>query len=266
MAASIGFDTTNTTLRKEFYKGADDILEITRNDLCGNTDEYTLDYYKASSTSNRFPLLSPAAKVETKGHYNDGGIFENSGLYSVYKLFQTVNRCEGIANLANLKQKNVFLCIINDKNLYIEHILRKDSLVTQEINYNSELGAIINSVASTEMTPRAIKTQLEILSERYPHRIEYLPIYLPHRFTVADIKALYGRKISLKDGSNADEYLLDVVKENNREIKKVYMANNGELPIIEPPMGRVMAKPAYEFMKSMIAHDVPQKVLESVKE
>ncbi|UOY05308.1 hypothetical protein L0P88_15285 [Muricauda sp. SCSIO 64092] len=266
MAASIGFDTTNTMLRKELYKGADDILEITRNDLCGSTDKYTLDYYKASSTSNRFPLLSPAAKIETKGHYNDGGIFENSGLYSVYKLFQTVNRCEGIADLAHLKQKNVFLCIINDKNLYIKHILGKDSLVTQEINYNSELGAIINSVASTEMTPRAIKTQLEILNERYPHRIKYLPIYLPHRFTVADVKALCGKKISLKDGSDADEYLLDVVNRNNKEIERIYGANNGEPPIIEPPMSRVMAKPAYEFMKSMIAHEVPKKVLENVKE
>jgi hypothetical protein len=259
MAVSI--KTENKNLDSLLYRGSDNILEINRSDLYQNTKEYTLDYYDAASTSNRFPLLSPAAKIETKGHYNDGGIFENSGLFSVYKLFQTVSEKEKVKDLNQLKQKNVFVCIVNDKNLYIKHVLekrlweKKDSLLVEEVNYNSELGAILNSVASTEMTPIAIKSQLQRLSNTNDC-IEYEPIYLPHKFTVADVKAIFGKKLRLKSGKSADALLYDILHANNDTIDSVYTANKGNLPIVEPPMSRVMAEPAYKFMQLMLEHPV----------
>ncbi len=264
MAVSIR--TVDHNLNSVLYRGADDILELQRTEEGKPNAEYTLGYYEAASTSNRFPLLSPAAKIETKGHYNDGGIFENSGLFSAYKLFQAVNEKEQVKNLEHLPQNNVFVCVINDKNLYIKAVLQQelnllnDAVLVDEINYNSELGAILNSVASTEMTPIAIKSQLQRLAKNYSC-MDYEAIYLPHTFTLADVKAIYGKKLRLRSQRSADSLVYAIAKRNNATIAGLY----GKYPVIEPPMSRVMAAPAYDFMKAMLQHPMTQTSIRKIK-
>ena len=260
MAVSVR--TKDRNLDSLLYRGADNILDILRYDRSMDTT-YTLGYYDAASTSNRFPLLSPAAKIETKGHYNDGGIFENSGLFSVYKLFQAVNERKQVRNLDHLPQRNVFVAVINDKNLYIKAVVQEalkakgDSLLVDEINYDSEIGAIINSVASTEMTPIAIKSQLQRLANTHDC-MTYIPVYLPHTFTLADVKSIYGKRLRLRSGKSADVVLHGILQANNATIQEKYREVTGESVVIEPPMSRVMAEPAYDFMKAMIQHPMTQ--------
>ncbi len=247
------------------YHGADNILEIVP-DPRKFQQKKTLTYYDAVSTSNRFPIISPAAKIENKGHFNDGGIYENSGLLSAYKMFRAVNHLERTTCMDDLQQRNVFVSIVNDKEQYIKYILRKALCSPTEINYHTELGSIVSSVASTEMMPLFIKEELRKLSEKY-EQVEFETIYLPHRFTVADVKATIGKElVCLGCEKEVDTYLYDLVRENNKEIETMIAqeCKYGEKPIVEPPMSRVMAAPAYEFMIKMLKHEKVSNTMDRI--
>lgn len=260
MAVSVNTDSISTNL---LYHGANDILDIHIRDAEDpkKRNPMTLDYYDAASTSNRFPLISPAAKIETKGHFNDGGIYENSGMLSVYKLFKAVNELEGLSEYGCLQQRNVFINIVNDKVQYIKHkVTQRFKYEIDEINGNTEINAIISSVASTEMLPIFIKTELDKLDKDFDN-IEFRTIYLPHKFTVADVKKIYGKKLIAftKSGDRNEKTtyknLFDLAHNNNRTIDTMIRKDKYD-PVIQPPMSRVITKEAYQFMVEMLKHEV----------
>ncbi len=272
MAVSVGVE--NEVVRKLLYRNADDILEIykttyDRKGIAEKSDSLTLSFYDAVSTSNRFPLISPAAKIETKGHYSDGGIYENSGLLSVLKLFNAISFKEAVQSVKDLKQRNVFVSIVNDKNAYIKKTVNDalGAIRTSKINKSTEISSILNSVAATEMFPKYVKSELERLEKLDCSGLEFHTIYLPHRFDVADIKSIYGDELDNGSGINATNKLFyHLAKTNDEEIKKLLdrKCGFGDKIIIEPPMSRVMASEAYEFMRKMIGHDLTKGALENV--
>lgn len=241
---AISVNIKNTTAYNTFYNGADNILEIPKNK--------TLSYYAATSTSNRFPLLSPSARIEKLGHYNDGGIFENSGMLSVYSLYNAVNYIKKQKN-DTTRNKTVFINIVNDKNLYIKHILNlKEHSNIIKTNGTSELSAILQSIVATEMMPNYIKSKIQTLTETNDG-IEFESIYLPHTFNEKDVKSIYG-EIDCKG------HIQQKIDSNNLKIRKILSQNSqfyqNTKAIVEPPMSRVMANPAYEFMEIMLKHSV----------
>ncbi|NER16589.1 hypothetical protein [Spongiivirga citrea] len=263
MAVSIGGINSTNTYPSLLYQKADNILELeVYNDEAEKLEQKTISYYNAASTSNRFPLISPAAKIPTLGHFNDGGIYENSGLLSAYKLFRQINNQPGITDLDCLPETNVFISIVNDKNAYIKKTVQdyiKDGIRIKKINPNTELNAILNSVSSTEMMPIFIKTELERLDSLH-QTIDFKTIYLPHQFNMQDIKDIYGLElISEKTNKPIYEHLYKCVTANNDSIKKwrFSTAANKRNPIIEAPMSRVMAPQAYEFMQKMVLDETP---------
>lgn len=272
MAVSIRTDQYPTE-HSLLYQGADNILELQNpvyeKDSLIDITETTLPYYNAASTSNRFPLISPAAKIETLGHFNDGGIYENSGLLSAYKLFRSINSYESISDLDNLKQRNVFINIVNDKNLYIRKVVKdwiQKELIVNKINKNTEISAILNSIASTEMMPIFVKKELERL-DKHHEKIDFETVYLPHTFTMNDIKNIYGEEFELGDGKN-DTYktLYECVLNNDKAIRSLLSSkcDKGFDRIIEPPMSRVLANDAFGFMRFMLSEesDAHQKIQE----
>lgn len=254
MAVSVS--TKNNPLDTELlYQGADNILSIGK--------DSTLTFYDAASTSNRFPVISPAAKIETLGHYNDGGIYENSGLLSAYKLYNTIANKEDIPE----SKMDIFISIVNDKNEYIKNVIEKNPNFCKAklVNKNSELNAILSSVAATEMMPIYVKEQLKRLEQKDSTKFKFKTIYLPHQFTVADVKSIYGRDLNCNNLNEKDLYkkLYNIVKKNNDTIAKY--TNNSSLPIIEPPMSRVITRRAYEFMKEMLEHpDTKSSITETL--
>jgi len=273
MAVSVKVEDSN--LGSLLYHGANNILDISKNhyseeeEKTSKKQELTLSYYDAASTSNRFPVISPAAKIETIGHFNDGGIYENSGLLSAYKLFRAINYCDGIDDYKDLKQTNVFISISNDKNQYIKYTIEKyvDSLGLKEISSNkinnsTEISAIIGSVASTEMMPIYIKNELQRIADENS-LIDFETIYLPHRFTVADIKSIYGESLDFGKGIEAaNKAMLKWVKENDSIIRNTLINKNG--PIIEPPMSRMITKEAYKFMEKMLEHPTTENAINKI--
>ncbi|WP_420574030.1 hypothetical protein [Kordia sp.] len=246
MAVSIA---TNGDADKVLYFGANNILELPNNK--------TLSFYNAASTTNRFPLISPAATIEGFGQFNDGGLYENSGLLSAFKLYEAINTVDTAAK----ETKNIFINIINDKSAYIK--FRMNDIMNRcnggEINKSSEISAILNSVAATEMFPGYIKDKLHYMDSKSPN-IEFESIHLPHKFNLEDVRAIYGQKI--KD-TVCLRKITQIIDENNTEIKNLMKGCSQETNmIIEPAMSRVMAKPAFDFMQYMLDHSSVKPVIE----
>lgn len=254
MAVSVG--VLDSKAKSLLYQNTENILEIDRTLICDNpTNELgTLSYYDASATSNRFPLLSPAAKIETHGHFNDGGLYENSGMLSIYKLFRAVNHLNK-QSCKNLNQRNVFINIINSKDGYVEKLTDEMLCEPLELNAFGEASIIFSSLASTEMMPIFFKTELQRLAKENSN-IDYYSIYLPHIVTVQDIKDEIGKKVSCKDVGLSDGDILKRVRKHNDEIRKLVdpECDFGDVPIVEPATSRATAAPAYEFMYAMLQH------------
>lgn len=251
MAVSI--KTKNKTAQDILYAGACDILDLGKN---------TLSFYNAASTTNRFPLISPAATIEGKGQFNDGGIFENSGLLSALKLYEAIHEVDSTAK----EKTSVFINIINDKAAYVKWRIASvmNYCKGDKMNASNEISAILNSVAATEMFPTYVKDKLKLL-DRLNGNICFKNIYLPHRFYFEDVKAIYGEDI--KDLVCVD-VIHDIITQNNTEISelvKKYQPSKTSA-IIEPEMSRVMAIPAFEFMEQMLEHSSIRQTIIDLRE
>jgi hypothetical protein len=279
MAVSVS--TPDLEANRLLYQGADDILQIDSWDDClpstpeaKSSEEIpcrkTLAYYDAASTSNRFPVLSPAAKIEGKGNYNDGGIYENSGLLSVFKLMQAINHHENVSGLRSLKQDHVFINIVNDKDLYIRYYIgKKLGCQPRKLNNYSETGSLLSSVAATEMLPTYIKSVLSDLDSVQDVRLRFRSIYLPHRFTAQDVKDLVGKELICGGSTEQiDARLFKLAQENNLTIDSVLRSRlelgRGRIPVVEPAVSRVMAEPAYDFMHAMLGHPITLEALREI--
>lgn len=271
MAVSV---TSKGLAQQALYFGADNIVEI---DSLGKSK--TLSYYNAASTSNRFPLLSPAATIEGKGQYSDGGIFDNSGLLSALKFHLAIEVLENTNpdTLATKKaRKDVFINIVNSKDLYIKNYLDdffKDNPLecfSQKINEVTEIPAIINSISSTEMIPDHTKNRINFLAKiddfMNDGNRKFISIYLPHTFNLNDVKRLYKPEIISTECVDA---LTNLIDDNNNEIKrlvsKITKTSKKHIPIIEPELSRLIAKPAYLFMTQMLKHSCVSKELDKLK-
>ncbi|TGV02689.1 hypothetical protein [Flavivirga rizhaonensis] len=269
MAVSVKVDSKHKDIESLLYMGADDILEL------GSNRDKTLSFYNAVSTTNRFPLISPAATIEGKGQYNDGGIYENSGLLSAYKLYNAVNKMEQKINTTDsvfkMKHKeDVFVNIVNDKDLFIKYYLKDhiSNCKDFKINESSEMSAIISAVAATEMFPLYIKNKLSYLAQSddsTKDKTRFISIYLPHKFTFEDVKNIYG-KIELD--VLCIKKIKDRIKDNDKYINCAMniCSDCKNCPktcvIIEPALSRVIAKPAHHFMKAMLKHkDVVDNIM-----
>ncbi|NAS29975.1 hypothetical protein GTQ40_03230 [Flavobacteriaceae bacterium R38] len=261
MAVTVNIEDTSSDAYSLLYQEANNILELNIKDKNSTLRKpATLGYYDAASTSNRFPVISPAAEIETLGHFNDGGIYENSGLLSAYKLFRAINSLDSVSDLNDLNQKNVFINIVNDKNQYIRHYLEenfKKDILTDRVNEKNGIAAILNSVVATEMLPIYVKAELDRLCKQYPDKLKFKTVYLPHRFTLNDVKKIYGQKISTLDTTVLEVKFLSeidkLIKRNNKDIERIVQDKKGaNAPVVEPPMSRVMAPAAYDFMTYMV--------------
>jgi hypothetical protein len=223
------------------FSGADNIL-----DFSGENMEKSLSYFGAISTTNRFPLFSPTAEIPSKGHYLDGGYFDNSGLLSVLELhehFEYLAEREATIDTLN----PVFINIINSKGYYVARKIKEWKVVRASGDPGvGELSAIIETVMSIDKFPRYVSAKIRnrkfILEE----------IFMPHKIHYNDVTAQFKGDVADPIG------LMKKIKAHNDSIDVALKAYDGydmdTWGVVEPPLARLLSEPAVRYQEAMVKH------------
>lgn len=208
--------------------------------LCDLPENKTLTYTEAVSCSHRFPIFSPAAKVEGKGHYVDGGYYENSGMLSLLDLYWYLN-ADSVWKQKFDGWDVAFLQIRNDANAYLRSQVNIDTVRIQKIDESSEILAILSTIGSITHLPLYIENRLRDLNQNH---IRFCTIDLPYRLND-------GKLSSLLRAQKVDSLGLQGM---NRKIDTA-LHGMSTWQTIEPPLARYLSKPAVRYMEAILAKD-----------
>ncbi|WP_272150293.1 hypothetical protein [Tenacibaculum aiptasiae] len=240
------FDVENY---EDIFPGAINIL--------GSEKGKELPFYTTISTSNRFPFVSPAAKIKQKGYFLDGGAFENSGLLSAYSFKEYLEKVKAIQDSATVK----FVNFINAKSNYIRHFAEENNIKVEKLRSSPELIAVLKVGVAIEHTPNYIKDVVN-------NKEETVDLYLPHYFTYKDLENVLGGKLKgdfarVVDLIKKSNYKIKTAlkkqccKEEVEECKKYY--NIEERGIVQPATGRLLSTSSILYQKAMVNHHVEVK-------
>ena len=236
-------NSLSLVLDSTLYKNYDAIFPGAIN-ILGSEKERELSLYRVASTSNRFPFLSPAAKIKTKGHFLDGGIFENSGLLSAYS-FANYLLSKKIIEKNDTTNNIKFVSFANSKEKYILQFIEKNNIFLDKENETAEIAGVLNAISATGLNPAYIKETIE-------NEYELISIYLPHYFTFKDLKIVLG---GFPKKDNLKKILLKI-EENNTTIQSVLDATNyydqEKWGIVQPATGRLLSEASVKYQKAMV--------------
>ena len=234
----------------EVVPAADNILNL-------ENDTQSISYYNAVSASNRFPILSPAAKIFGKGYYLDGGYFENSGLLSAMEFYEYLFKEAGTDYT---KKIPVFINVINSEEYYILEKIKAWGVELDPQNGldAGELKSILKTLVSTEKLPRYVTGKA-----KYKGRV--VKIMMPHKIQYEKVKALLGgaprNPLELMDRIEAHNDSIDHFLHGYRDYEL------GKWGVVTPPLSRLLGKEATEYQKAMIQkHPEVRKQLLKIEE
>lgn len=250
------------------FSGAMNLLDI--RDTTGN--RYTLTYLEALSTCNRFPVISPAAMIPNKGHFVDGGYFENSGIMSLISFKKSLESIEKIDSIQKpiFNKKVKLVSVRNDKNNYLQSLLTKELGNLQvyqnnniyKISNSSEILSILGTAAGLEKMPNYLRN---LIGSYFNKEYELVYIDLPYYITHEDIEAYFGGKLSKSQMQRIDK----IVTNSNKEILQILGDQDSgynlrEWGVIDPPTARILSRPVEIYMKNMIKMKSVKKSINSV--
>ena len=225
----------------DVFSGADNILEFS-----GENENKSLSYFGAISTTNRFPLFSPTAEIPSKGHYLDGGYFDNSGLLSVLELHEHFEHlAEKEATIDTLNP--VFINIINSKGYYTARKINEWKLERAPGDPGvGELSAIIETVTSIDKFPRYVSAKIK------NRKFILEDIFMPHKIKFSDVTAHFKGKVADPMG------LVEKITAHNDSIDVALEAYKGydkdKWGVVEPPLARLLSEPAVRYQEAMVKH------------
>ena len=217
--------------------------------LCDLGGNQSLSFADAVSISHRFPVFSPAAKIESKGHYVDGGYFENSGMLSLLDLFLYLQ--QDSAWVKHFEDWNMaFIQIRNDKNAFLRSKLKLNGIEISKTKESKEFTAILKGLNSIRHLPMYLEQRMLSLSNP---NVTYSAIDLPYRITKRGLKdVLHASQLS----ETSDSLINKIIRDTDAEINRALSHHpNPDWGTIEPPLARYLSKPAVNYMEVMIEHD-----------
>ncbi len=209
----------------------------------------TIPFYEAISTTNRFPFISPAAKINGFGHFIDAGAIDNSGILSNWDLFQYLKKRTKILDNKTV----VFLEIENGKSNYIAHLLREfsktndNSYLVKNESEMSTLFANINGGLNLDKIPGYLDDFLrkyDYDNDDFIHK----EILLPHKVSINDVENYIGGKI---DNNKLAAFL---EKENSKILGITNEVNDFFTPWknFEPVLSRHMSTSNLNYYDNII--------------
>ena len=251
-------NTTSTNRNYGYAIGIDSIHLDGGINIADFKHNRSISYFDASSTVNRFAFVSPAAAVPEKGHFVDGGYFENSGLLSTtsfYEKFAASNVEVDSTSYEDLGRPNYKISLINGKGYWIRHLLRNDTTkndlnLIEEVSQTAEIPAIISTIAGTEMLPTYYIDKYESDTSEY-----FIPIYMPLIFDMSDVESVLGGKVPWKNRNDVIRIINNNKDSISRSLQKFYP--NYKLDkwgIVQPSLARLLSEPDRQYQKAMICN------------
>lgn len=239
-------------------------------------EDKTLSYFEAITTCNRFPVISPAADIPTKGYFLDGGYFENSGIMSLTSFANAIHELEkdlpkdtsGSAYIPFMDKQLNLITVSNTKLNYLQFILNKAGLDYAQISNKemiktdsiTEIKAIISGAIELDRMPSYIRSMVE---EYQSEKFKIIDISLPYYFQIDqieqskedDINKLFGGTLYPKKR----EELVKIINKSNTEIITTLENHHDKYDIeswgiIDPPTARILSKPVEIYMDAMMQH------------
>ena len=214
-----------------------------------------ISYPDALFLTNRFPIMSPAAKIKGKGHFIDAGAVDNSGLETLIQFMAKMKALkeEGDSTFQQFfdlaaKRRIKVLSIRHSRGRFIDELFtEKVEGALENTNRKSELSAFFGAVVSAGIygKPKVID---EIAAKGEAgelfHIDQLLEINLPFRLTPKQVENHFFRKIN---PDTFKDIKMDIRKINS-EIEQTW----GSPRIVEPALGRLLSKPSQDYMRQMI--------------
>jgi hypothetical protein len=217
--------------------------------LCELPENRTLTYSEAISATHRFPILSPAAKIQGKGHFVDGGYYENSGMLSLLDMYLELLRDANWRT--RFRDWNVaFVQIRNDKSAYLRSQFNIDTLVVGRTRESGELRSILSTVTSIQHLPLYIESRLQTQTL---HNLKFSAIDLPYRLSKERLhEVMRAEYLERSSQILRDSIILRV----NTQIEGALAQHpNADWNTIEPPLARYLSQPAVDYMRVMLRND-----------
>ena len=218
-------------------------------------------YYEAVSSTNRFPALSPAAKIKNYGHYIDAGAIDNSGLLSSIDLHNYLLR-DSTLN----KTKKVFVEIINGRDNYIWHLIQKfkkdkdvDHFMIDEIEQDN-IVADIKTGLNLDKIPNYLSDFLTDWSKN--PLVSYIPIYLPFQIELKEVEDYLGGKLTDRNQIIELKYFLD---QENAKVKDQINDNGSIWETYEPTLARHLSKSTIRYYDRVIRSELITDQIEAIK-
>ncbi len=247
-----------STVEVGTFPGAINILKAPSLDT---NSAYTLNFYDAVSTINRFPFLSPAAKIKNTGHFVDGGYFENSGILTSISFLDLVSNHQWSSgkklDINGSKKKVVIVNFLNSKLHWINHLLSDTLLSTDGLRVrekqSSETSSVIGTVTGTEMLPNFFVEALKNKSEKTDSTFGFITFYIPYKVSMEDVEQYLDAE-SMDNESVRNKILI-----NNARIDSILINSKLDLGYnykqwgaVEPALARVLSTPDKIYQDAMI--------------
>ncbi|NND63714.1 MAG: hypothetical protein HKN48_11050, partial [Flavobacteriaceae bacterium] len=225
-----------------------------------NRLDSTLTYFGAVSTTNRFPLFSPTAKIKRKGAFLDGGYFENSGMLSALEAYDAIATIKSSADKKYYDRIDpVFVNIINSKDYYIRQKLNQWGFQKVDLSDGGEIGSIVSTVASIDKLPNYVSAKIEARG------FDLINVMMPHKISYSEVQSLLKSKV------DDPIRLMEKIEQNNDTINLALDQYSGyelnKWGVVQPPLARLLSKPAVEYQKAMVNyHPDLKKTLGKIKD
>ncbi|WP_204345363.1 hypothetical protein [Psychroserpens algicola] len=208
----------------------------------------SIAYYESVSSTNRFPALSPAAKISSHGHYIDAGAIDNSGLLSSYDLHNYLLK-DSTLN----KTPKVFVEIVNGRNNYIWYLIQKfkkehkfSQFEIDEIEQDN-IVADLKTGLNLDKIPNYLSDFFVDISK--DPKITYIPIYLPFQIELKEVERFLGGELTNTNQVIELEYFLN---RENAKVKKEINDNADIWETYEPTLARHLSASTIKYYDRVI--------------
>lgn len=236
-------------------KDFNDIFPYAENlaDLAGNQ---TLPFYQAVSTTNRFPIFSPAAKIRGHGHFIDAGAIDNSGLLGCFDLHNYLLRNEILGD-----KQIAYIEIINSKSLYVNYLVQKFKKeikivhIHKNENESDNIMVDIKTGLNLDKIPGYLSDYITNWEKSENGKLRYFKIFMPHKVSLDDVETFFKGKITSPTTRAKLAVFLD--KENDLILSLTEKPDKSFFDpweFYEPTLSRHLSKSSLNYIQAILKH------------